>query len=298
MFTRYFYIPLFSLTILILLPGTAVGASNNCQPFTLNDGSMQITVEVRGEEYPAVLTTSNIGSSISDSLARDLRLSRHIDPGLSVISDTGDEEDYYYAANVPIKLFGFETNADRMAIIDSNSRFITLSLRLFDDLIIQIDFPNSMLCFVTRDAMDLRQAQNIDLDSSAVSGTPAIRVTLNNEFDVWLNFSPEFDGGLRVDEFTASSIDLEPTTGSQSSLSPFHNAVLDALTFGPYELGNIPIQYPKDGVQDNLTRRQQTLTATNLQRDRQTRGRIGIEVLRHFVVTMDFELERMHVFAP
>jgi len=259
---------------------------------------MQITAEVKGEEYPAVLTTSNIGSSISNSLARDLGLTQHIDPGLVVISDTGDEKDYYYARDVPIKLFGIETNAGRMAIIDSDNRFITLSLRIFDGLIIQIDFPNSILCFATREALDLRRVQNIELNSSAGTGTPAIRVTLNNDFDAWLNFSPDFGGGLRVDEFTAHSIDLEPAGGTQNSLSSYHNAVLDALTFGPYELGNVPIQYPKEGVQDNLTRRQETLTGTYLEHDRETRGRIGIEVLRHFVVTMDLGLERMNVSAP
>ena len=283
---------------LLLLSGITEAASNNCQRFTTAFGNLQISVEVNGTEVPAVLTTSNIGASISNSLARDMRLTQRVDPDLRVVTDTGRDQEYLYSPNVPITLFGFETTAERVAITNSDDRYITLSLRLFDNLIIQIDFPNSRMCFISREALDLRQEQNIELDSGARFGTPTIRVTLNNDFETWLDFSPSFGGGLRVDEFTARSLELEPTESNQNPASPFLSSTLNTLTFGPYELGGIPVQYPKDGVRSNLTRRQETLTNTNIQADRQTRGRIGMEVLKHFIVTMDFEAERMHVFAP
>lgn len=139
-------------TSLLLLPGLTMAAAANCQRFSMASGNMQIAVQVKGTEVPAVLTTSNIGSSISNSLASELRLTQREDPNQRVISDTGRPQDYLYAPNVPVTLFGFETNAGRMAIIDSDDRFITLSLRLFDNLIIQIDFPNSRLCFIRRNS--------------------------------------------------------------------------------------------------------------------------------------------------
>ena len=281
-----------------LIPTMAEAASDNCQRFTTAFGNIQIAVQVKDTEVPAVLTTSNIGSTISNSLARDLRLTQREDFDRRVISDTGRAQDYLYSPNVPITLFGFETTAERMTIMNSDDRFITLSLRMFDNLIIQLDFPNSRMCFISREALDLSQDQNIELDSAARFGTPAIRATLNNEFDTWLEFSPSFGGGLRVDEFTARSLDLEPTAGNQNPASPFLNSFINALKFGPYELGGIPVQYPRDDVRSNLTRRQETLTNTNIQDDRQTRGRIGMEVLKHFIVTMDLEAERMHIFAP
>jgi len=281
-----------------LLPGVIEAASNNCQRFTTAFGNIQIAVKIKDTEVPAVLTTSNIGSSISNSLARDLRLTQREDPGRRVISDTGRAQEYLYSPNVPLTLFGIETVAEQMAIMNSDDRFITLSLRMFDNLIIQIDFPNSRMCFLSREALDLRQEQNIELDSGARFGTPTIRVTLNNDFETWLDFSPSFGGGLRVDEFTARTLELEPTEGNQNPASPFLGSTVNTLTFGPYELGSIPVQYPRDDVRSNLTRRQETLTNTNIQADRQTRGRIGMEVLKHFIVTMDFEAERMHVFAP
>lgn len=283
---------------LFVAPGSAYAAAENCQRFTTAFGNMQIAVRIKNTEVPAVLTTSNIGSSISDSLARDLRLTQREDQNLRVISDTGRAEDYLYSPNVPITIFGYETNAERMAIMKSDDRFVTLSLRMFDNLIIQIDFPNSRMCFISRQALDLSREQNVRLDSGAEFGTPAIRVTLSDDFETWLDFSPSFGGGLRVDNFTARSLNLVPTESNQNPASEYVNSTVDVLTFGPYELGGIPVQYPRDNVQSNLTRRQQTLTNTNIQGDRQTRGRIGMEVLKHFVVTMDFEAEQMHIFAP
>ncbi|MCB1669773.1 MAG: hypothetical protein R3F41_10525 [Gammaproteobacteria bacterium] len=281
-----------------LPPAVSLAASSNCQTFSLENGTMQLSVQIKGGEYPAVLTTSNVGASISDRLARELRLTQRVDPDLRVVSDTGEEQEYLYSPDVPFTLFGIETSADRMAITESDSRFITLSLRLFDGLIIQINFPDSRICFVDRSALDLRREQNIELDSGARFGIPAIQVSLNDDFDTWLELSPGFGGGVRVDSFVADSLNLESEDDNQNPLYPFESATLDSLTFGPYQLGAIPVEFPKQNVRSNLTRRQETLTNTNVQDDRQTRGRIGIEVLKHFIVTLDLELERMHVFAP
>ena len=73
----------------------------------------------------------------------------------------------------------------------------------------------------------------------------------------------------------------------------------ESLTFGPYELGAITASFP---TQDLTSSRPAGRFSTNSRRGRgargvQTHGQLGYEILQHFVVTVDFDEERMHVVA-
>jgi hypothetical protein len=282
----------------LLLPGTAHSASAICQPITVNSSGIQVMVGIDGGEYPAEVTMSNIGFSITDILATELGLAQHADPSSRIVSDTGRSRESVFVDNLPIEVFGNAINAERVTVLESDAKRLTVSLRVVRDMLVQIDFPKSRICFIEPAAMDLRQAQNIDLDSDPRFGRPAVRVVLNNEYDTWLAFSPEYEGGLLLDRQVANALDLTPGQDDQGVSSEFFTTTIDSLEFGPYELGNVPAAYPREDVRSNLTARQQSQTRSRVRRSRETRGRLGIDVMKHFVVTMDLETERMHIFAP
>ncbi len=283
---------------ILVFPVSSIAAADNCQSFLLSNGNMHIPIEIEGEEYSAAITTNNIPAAISQGLVDVLGLKERINPNLRIVSDTGRDRVFRYVTGLPVNLFGLDTNIEELAIVGDDSLYLTISLRIFSGLLVQINFPEKKICFLSRDSIDLRSAQNIQMDSSAASGTPVVFLTLNDEFDTWLDFQPALSIGLRVDRFVASQLLLETTKSTANAESDFSLGVIDNLTFGPYELGNIPIQFPKSGVRSNLTERQQTLTDTAIQKDRKSRGALGIDVLEHFIITMDLELERMHIFAP
>lgn len=289
----------FSATLSFLIIATAVqAASESCQAFSLENGSMRIPVEIRGEEYIAIMTTSNIPAAISQGLVDDLGLSVLTNPDLRIVSETGPDRDYRYVADLPINLFGIETEVEELAIVNGEASYLSISLRIFNGLLLQINFPNEQLCFLSREAIDLQANQNIKMRSSPLSGRPVMSVTLNNDMDTWLDFSPGFPGGLNVDRLVARTLDLEESATDIENDSDFLNGSVNSLTFGPYELGGISARFPKRGVRTSITERQQTLTGSNIRRSERSRGSVGMEILKHFVVTMDIELERMHIFAP
>lgn len=285
-------------TALLIFSQASVAASDNCRAFSLEDGSMRIPIQIQGEEYPALMTTSNISAGISQGLVDELGLKERVNHSRRIVYSTGSDQPYRYVTDVPLSLFGIETNIEEMAIVRDSSSSISLSLRVFKGLLVQINFPEEQLCFLSRDSVDLRKNQNIDLSSSAERGTPAISVTLNNDMGTWLEFRPSLRGGILVDRLVVRTLGLEPKSTETNNESDYARSVVDSLTLGPYELGNIPVVFPKDGVQSNITERLQTLTGSNIHRNAPTRGSIGLDVLKHFVVTMDLELERAHIYAP
>lgn len=276
----------------------AVAQSDNCQDFRIDNGDVTITAVIAGEEYPAALTTSNIGASITLELVRKLGLKEKVNRNVGVIGTFGRPEAQRYINNLDLQVFGANTTAREMTITGRGQR-ISLSLRLFEDFIIQLDFPNSKLCFFPRKAIDMRQMQNIDLASDAQFGDPVVKVKLNNKVDTWLKFSPSYSGGVLLDSIVAEELGLYDNARLPSAINSQTLAnTVEILQFGPFEMGAIKAEFPRQGINDNLATRSQSKVGTNIPQGTESRGSIGIDVLRHFVVTIDLKSERMHLFAP
>ena len=268
----------------------ADGAAENCVGFSTDDGGMAFTVSINNQQYSAAATMSNIPSSISRGLAEELGLTIMSDPDRRVFSRYGEDSAMEYVLNVPVALFGTEVQVKEMIITDATDRSMSISLRLFNGLVLQLNFPQSQLCVYSRDAINLREVQNADMDTSVSAGAPVVNVTLNGKTKAWLELTPAMTSGLNLDRSLADNLGLlsdETTKG-----------IVDSLTFGPYELGNISANFPEAGAQNNSTRNRNVTGFSNIQRGRVARGNIGLEVLKHFVLTMDLEQERLHVFAP
>lgn len=286
-------------SLIILSPIDSAAQEDACHDFTVGQDGVTIPVFLKDLETFAVLTTSNIGSSISQGLVDELDLRVRTDRRRTVISSFGKERPYKYVSDVDVTFMGLTVEAKEMALVDSKEQYMGLSLRLFDGLITQLNFPESKICFYPREAINLKESQNINLSADPNYGTPVVRVSLNKNFETWLTVTPSFTGGLLVDPFTASSLELPINTVEEGDDdSNTLDAVIEELKFGPYELGNIAVQYPKPGTRDNLTTRRGPTIGSNISPGPGYRGRIGIGVLQHFVLTADFENELMHVYVP
>lgn len=271
---------------------------NNCLAIDTEDGSLSAAISIAGASYPLILTMSNIPAAISLGLVSDLGLRIRRNPNLRVLSDTGKDREMEYIADLEVELFGASVNMDEVVVIDPDSKFITMSLRLFEDYLLQLDFPNSRLCLFDEDSFDLATLQNITIDSSAITGDPVILVEFPDQIEAWLTLSPSYSGAIRVDETLTRFLRLANKDSLNPPQSEFSSTTIDYLTLGPYELGGIIVEYPQQGTRTNLTRNQQTLTMTNIAKDRASKGRIGIEILKHFVITLDMKSERGHIYTP
>ena len=286
---RYFAI-LIALSFSI---GGNAADEDGCAQFQVEGGRISIPIQVAGSGTRAFVNTGTRTIGISSSLAETLGLEvqasdRPQDPRFA-----GLFQQFGTIENLPIVVFGQEIQLPEAYVFNSDQEVANFSLLQFRDLIVQVDNPQSRICFVNREALPLGDAQNIEMRTSR-TGSAAVEITLNQEQDVWLELQLGFSGAITLDYFAALSLDFVED-GVEAEF-PSSNSVADILQLGPYELGAISVTHPTQRPQSS--RFSAGLRTASRPRGQETDGQIGYEILQHFVLTMDFGEERMHVFAP
>ena len=284
------------LAFLFVLSFYSVGNTaegDGCAQFELVDGRISIPIQVAGGDSRAFINTSTRTIGISSSLAERLGLEvvepdRPVDPRFA-----GLFQQFGTVANLPIVVFGQEIELPEAYVFNSDQEVANFSLLQFRELIVQVDNPQSRICFVNREALPLSDAQNIGMRTSR-TGSAAIEITLNGDEDVWVELQLGFSGAITLDYFTAMSLNF--VEDGLEVESPSSNAVADTLQLGPYELGAIGVTHPTQ--RPERSRISAGLLTASAPRGVEINGQIGYEVLQHFILTMDFGEERMHVFAP
>jgi len=267
----------------------AFGQSENCESLIQQQGIVSIPMQTGGRPTVAVLNTGVLPIGISRMLAQDLSLDVEAVPARNILWSaipviSGQVSD------VPVRIFNQDLQIEQMYVMDNPARFVYLSLLMFDDFIMQVNMPESRLCFLNRSALDLREANNIEMKMS--NGRIALFISINQANPVWLELQLEYPGAVRLNRDAAIELGLIDAASTDTS------GIADSLMFGPYELGNIALAYPPVGEAPGgeLARLQQM--ARRGGGGVETSGVLGYEILKHFVVTMDIDRERMHVFVP
>ncbi|MDX1489746.1 MAG: hypothetical protein R3332_00515 [Pseudohongiellaceae bacterium] len=290
-----------SLTSVVALVGLISGASyaqeSPCRDIDIRDNRAYVSIDIGEKQYPAMLTTSNVGMSVSRGLAKELDLEVLRDSRVGVVGHFGEAQTGYYVQKLKFTLFGKELEGDNLFVSNGYRSELSVSLRLFSDSIVQLDIPKSKVCFYPRKAIDLWEIKNIRMDSDSKFGTPVVQTKLQNKH-IWLKISPEYTGGVIIDSVVADSLGLYEQDGLKENRDGLSwSGILPEFTFGPYELANVSVSFPKKGVEENLTTRNRTATGTHIRSSTASRGEIGMDVLRHFLLTMDLEKEIMHIYA-
>ena len=74
---------------------------------------------------------------------------------------------------------------------------------------------------------------------------------------------------------------------------------VDTFAIGPYELENVLVEIPEKGKLVNTSKRvKEGKMGTNISQGVLTKGLIGYDVLKHFVITIDYAKYRAHIVAP
>ena len=263
--------------------------SDNCETLIQRDGVMSIPMQASGRQTVAVLNTGVLPIGISRTLAQDLAYEVEAVPSRNILwsaipAIVGQVKD------VPVKIFNQDLQIEQMYVLENPARFIYLSLLMFNDFVIQINTPDSRLCFLNREAIDLRETSNIRLRGSA--GRIAVEVSINKAKPIWLEFQLEYPGAIRLNRDAATELGLSDANGALTA------STVDSLQFGPYELGNIAVAYPPENAQGGGDLERLQRMSRRGRSGAETSGVLGYEVLKHFVITLDAEAERMHVIAP
>lgn len=271
--------------------------ANYCHEVGLTTLGIEFRGAINNQEFPATLTTSNVRAAITSRLAEELNLAIESNPSIRTIPALGQEGTYRYVRDLDVEVFGSQTQLKNVAVWESERQFMAISMLAFHDLIIRLNFPESEVCFYPRTAFDLKNAQNMSIDTDPEFDAPVVRVRMNEKIDAWLAIQPGYSGGVLLETFLANRLNLGASTDADTNERTY-SGVLDSLEFGPYELTKVAVEFPREGTPDNLTTRESEKTGTKIQSERGFRGNIGMGVLKHFVLTLDLRTERLHVYAP
>ncbi|PCH61446.1 MAG: hypothetical protein COC19_04760 [SAR86 cluster bacterium] len=277
----------------IFLFANATLAADNCYEFIQQEQGISIAITVSGLETRALLNTSLMPIWMSRTLAD--KLSLEIEAAPAGGGRRGSMPRLDSVNDVPIEVFDQSMNMDQMFVRDIPGEMIGLSVLNFKELLVQIDYPQSNICFLPRASMDLEGAQNINM-RSATTGAPAIEVSLNAGATVWLELQIDSPAALSIDYQLARDlnfIDEVDATGQHASLT----ATAETLQLGPFDLGNIAVAFPAEATRKRQMSRG-VMRATSGRRGVETHGAVGHEIFKHFVLTIDFKEEHMHIWAP
>ena len=269
-------------------------------------GTMVIPVVIEGYETTAAIST---GSNVNTINHRFLDQHGHnYEYGPEITLDAGTTT---MATRVIKKLnteiFGAKfTLYDVVPFLFSGSSDLVLGFGFFEQSIVQIDYPNERLRMVTRDSFDLKEFANVKAKKDQSTGRLLAQVTLpGRKKPVWLTVATSTDYGLFVDRKLAKEMgwldtyqltetEFESATGTSATMQQFR---LPEFTIGPYTLENVKVATPAEGARMNVGRSSVDGSGYTFWGDA-SRGYVGIDVLKHFVVTMDYKKNRLHLGVP
>ncbi len=286
---------------LALLP---VPATADWLPFTLKDGYITFGVEIANQPAVAMLDSGAEGNMISSRFVRNYGQDFHRMGKVNARGINATEEIPLYG-NIPVSIFGTDITLDYVAVGPFVRADLLLGSAFFNLGLLQIDYPGSRLRFLDRKAVDLRKEANVPMKRASNSSLPAIQISIGGR-KAWLLLDTGSNGGLVLKRSFASDRGLidestqsrEVITAGINSIATYERFALDSVKIGPYELESVITSVPAEGQSSNLGSRSYILTGTRINSGVRTVGLIGFDVLKHFIVTVDYKTYRVHFYVP
>lgn len=261
-------------------------------PFEIVNGQMIVDATIAGHETKAVLsagaTIDGISWDFLDEYGHELRRALH---GQDVrYVSAGQEYKVVPYIEVPISVLGVPTTMPYLVPGDFEGAGLMLGEQFFDRGIVQVDYPNGRLRKLKRRALKLKKLANVKARrTDAWGGGLSIKVNLNGEVDRWLAMSTSSRDGIVISRGLADKygwlekypIERRQVVDYAGQLHDVLSFNIDTFTIGPYTLENVIVNVPDTHEWRGLNT-----------------GSIDLEVLQHFVLTMDVNKRRLHIAAP
>ncbi|WP_028772760.1 pepsin/retropepsin-like aspartic protease family protein [Shewanella waksmanii] len=301
MLFRYAYRLLF--VVSVSFP-CATYAVTNWVDFELINGHINLPVSIAGIEGKAILDSGAQINAINTSFINRHNLSFKKSGKVNVQGVYGTQRHQMYS-DVMATLFGAEIELDKLASmrIGHHETQLILGASLMQRFIFQIDYPNSRLRLFERDNLDMTQFENIDMQINRSDGQPIVKVELNGQKSVWLVMDTGNNGGLFLKRSMADDLGwleeyatISGESRGANKLGLVEHFQLPGVKFGPYIVENVMSTVPAKGQRESVSG-QQRGSMVRL-KGKNIKGLIGYDVLKHFVLTIDYKSGHMHVGLP
>jgi hypothetical protein len=287
------------------LAGPALAGVSAWVPLEVRDGKLIFPVEIAGVAGNAMFDTGAEGSSVStDFVARaGLALAG---PKYMVRGAGSTDHTVSSVSTLRIELFGADFKLRAVPALPHGEDLI-IGVGFLKAGVLQLDYPNGRMRLATRDAVDLARVSNVAMKLEEGTALPAIEVTIDG-MRRWMLFDTGNTGPIIARRALAEQGDwIARFKRAESAFTDINAAVvatdllvLPSVKIGPYELEGVPVAIPAEGADLFLSERERLgpVQGSHIKRGVRTSGIVGYEVLRHFVVTVDYERQEMHVAAP
>lgn len=268
------------------------------------NGHIVIDSEIAGIPGRTMIDT---GAQLNGINARFLEDSGLSFPGAGTMKIVGafGTADRKVFQSIPVTVFGKEIKFAGLVEFEIGRPELQLILgaSFLQNFVFQFDYPNERMRIITRDSLNLKKVRNIKSKKSPDGGAPLVKVRLNDEVDAWLIFDTGSAGGILLERSVAAKrkwLDRYPSTDTRgagvNSSTDLQTFALPSMTIGPFELENLMTRVPYEGDTIALFERE-TYTGSHIPRSTKAKGILGYEVLKHFIVTIDYKTGYVHLEA-
>lgn len=295
----------FVLFVICLLCSQSLLASvSQWIPFKDHNGHVKIPVSVSGIDGYAILDTGANISAINNSfiLKHDLSF---IQGEKFNIKGVHGERKARFLRDIEVTMFGKPVKFRELAPVSlgHHENIVLLGSEFFKQFVIQIDYPNQKLRLLTRDSIDLEKHKNIKMRFDKVQGLPVVEVDIGDVRKLKLLLDTGNNGGVLLPRNVARRHNLlnkypqdrAISTGIAMSVE-VDTFSIPELQFGPYTMENVAMVVPADGIRTNIFKPTKKLGTRLVKRPPD--GILGYDILKHFVLTIDYKKGLMHVGVP
>ncbi len=277
-------------------------AVSNWESFEIRHDHILLPIKVNGVETNALLDSGANVNVIS---------SRFIETYGSDLSSTGrmklkgafGTETRRTYSNINLELWGASFKQDNMVAANMPRDIsVVLGTRFFHQFLFQIDYPNSRLRILSRDAVDLRKLKNVP--AKVIDRMVNVKVDLNGQKDLWLLLDTGSDSGITTRRMFAEQygwleqFELEPLkVMGANRVTDVQEFTLPYVELGPFVIEDVPTSVPAEGKSITFGRAGANATGSNI-KNRKVSGILGYEVLKHFIMTIDFKKGHVHLETP
>lgn len=272
-------------------------------PFVLTNGAVLIEIEVAGKPATALIDSGSEINGISRSYVDANKAQLSFGERIRLKGVVGEEELAMVTA-FAVSIFGQQTRFSDLVPMQFGESVLLLGQPFLRNFIVQFDYPRQKIRLLPHAAVDMNKVANLEVKQGRGRNLPAIKVDIAKDESLWLTLDTGNTGGLLVTRQTAES------QGWLKSLPSIKHDVsgvvgdgqaetfqIPYLKIGPYELEGVFVTIPAEGQQMNITDKTSRLTA-GVQKGIQTKGLLGYDILKHFVLTLDTKNWHAHIAAP
>lgn len=291
-----------AVTIGVLFGLPALAAVSLWIPFDSDAGHISIPVTMNGVQTRAILDSGASGNGVSERFLAEhdgaFRFGRQ-----TVVVGVHGRRKVRLIDDIDIEMFGAFFNIDGLMPLRIHTADLVVGLPFLSQYVLQIDYPNSRIRTITPNSIDMKGSANVRMKQSGDS-QPVVKVNLNDEYTAWLTLDTGNNSGILMprsvpvrfgwlDEYGTVDIPVGGVTRVASN-EAFN---LPRITIGPFTLENVIVMVPGEGSRTFVGRESAMRTGTRI-KGVDSDGILGYDILKHFVVTIDFRRSLLHMAPP